>query len=169
MPKGHVKRPTSEESGRSSWHRGKTGKNSTPVTPKMLIKALEKLKKKSFKSIFFTPKEVAFEIMRKYTSVQQDVEILLMEVGDKLLCASAAGLIGVKQDAGYYALDLRQEAFRADTKSELMFWLFYKKILNRRREQRRRVLAERRESNVRRNISTKFCTQRFTPISDCSH
>lgn len=120
-----------------------------PITPKMLIKALHQLKKKTFKGLFFTPKEVALQILRKYPSVEKDLHLLLLEVTDKLICASAAGLIGTKQDAGYYAFDFRQQGMRTDTKSELMFWVFYKKILSRKRqeeEERRRNWSEKKDS-----------------------
>ncbi|EEB12915.1 hypothetical protein Phum_PHUM213220 [Pediculus humanus corporis] len=92
-------------------------KSPAPVTPKMLIKALKHLRKKVFKGLFFTPREVTIEVSRLYTTVEQDLQLLLLEVSDKLICAAAAGLIGGKNDGGYYAFNLRQSGTRDETRT----------------------------------------------------
>lgn len=117
----------------------------SPVTPKMLIKSLKKLRKNTFRGLYFTPKDVALEIFKRFLNVEQDFQILLMETSDKLICASAAGLIGAKQGSGYYAFDMRQKEALSDTRSELMFWVFYKKLLRRRELENKRIWQQKKK------------------------
>lgn len=103
-----------------------------PVTPKMLVKALEGLKDSRLLGIYFPAEQVAEYIKENYPCVQQDFTVLLLEVSDKLSCAASADILGYKQNAGYYPYNLKQTGARLDTRSELTFWVLYKRILDKR-------------------------------------
>lgn len=104
-----------------------------PVTPEMLIAALLNLRDTRLVGLTYTADEVANTVRNCFANVQQDWELLLMEVSDKLKCSAEADLIGLKRGVGYYPLNLKQQGQKLESKSELMFWILYKNLLDQRK------------------------------------
>lgn len=127
------KRKHSPTSDQTSSKEAKNERGFIPVTPRMLVEALENLKDSKLKGLNFTPEEVAEYIRENYPCVQPDFPILLLEVKDKLSCAASADIIGYKPKAGYFPFNLKQYGARLDSRSELTFWVLYKRTLDQRK------------------------------------
>ena len=110
-----------------------------PVTPRMLVKSLENLKQSKIHGLCFKPKQIAEFIRETYPCVQQNFTMLFLEVTDKLICAASADFIGCRDGVGYYPFNLKQCGARLDSRSELTFWVLYKRILDQRRQMKEKA------------------------------